>query len=376
MPVSVIIGGELAGGCGSRLRTSSRPDSVADGLLESCRAMARPSAARLVFTPILLSSLLAAAVPGQEPAPSPWCADFDVAVARARKENKDLLVNFTGSDWCGWCMKLDAEVFRKPAFLDAVRDRYVLVALDYPRQQPAIDKVPDPKRNAEVAGLYGVTGYPTVLLINPEGDVIATTGYVEGGAENYVAQLDSLAKEGHANLAPLREMQLRFEKAKQKERVEIVREAVAQLTQMSRDNFGVRGVAGIAKHALKLDKANKQGLAHAAIRAIVMAGVADAEVLDAARGDKKNKQGLYELLAADAVMKTTTEAQIAATVELVEQVAALGIRDRQIAAFVCTNAAIWCDEQLKDQERARAFARQALDAGTEQRARMQKIVGG
>jgi hypothetical protein len=54
----------------------------------------------------------------------------------------------------------------------------------------------------------------------------------------------------------------------------------------------------------------------------------------------------------------------------------MGIRYRQIAACVYTNAAIWCDEQLQDQERARVFARQALDAGTEQRARMQKIAVG
>ena len=59
-----------------------------------------------------------------------WIADFDEAVKLAKAEKKDLFVDFTGSDWCGWCKKLDAEVFSKEEFLTAAKKSFVLVALD------------------------------------------------------------------------------------------------------------------------------------------------------------------------------------------------------------------------------------------------------
>ena len=67
-----------------------------------------------------------------------WVADFDVAVKQAREQGKHLLVDFTGSDWCGWCIKLHDEVFAKEAFLKAAQEKYVLVALDFPRDQAIV----------------------------------------------------------------------------------------------------------------------------------------------------------------------------------------------------------------------------------------------
>ena len=300
----------------------------------------------------------------QEPTASPWCADFDVAMKRAQKEGKNLLVDFTGSDWCGWCMKLDEEVFQKKEFLDAVKDKFVLVALDYPRKEPAKSKVPNPERNAEVASMYGVGGYPTVLLLTPEGDMFGQTGYEEGGPVNYVNNLLRLEHEGEENLQAMRSLQRTFKKAKSKKhRIEVVRSAVNQLAQMTRQHYGVRGVARIAANALKLDKRNKQKLKNAAIRAIIMAGVAEADVLAEARKDKKNKQGLYELLAADAVLKALGEDKIRAAFEVAEAIDKMGFKDKTLQAFVMTNVAIWADEVIKDPAKAKAFAKKALAAG-------------
>lgn len=331
--------------------------------------------------PIFVASALAAAIQlaspanAQEPTASPWCADFDVAMKRAQKEGKNLLVDFTGSDWCGWCMKLDEEVFQKKEFLDAVKDKFVLVALDYPRKEPAKSKVPNPERNAEVASMYGVGGYPTVLLLTPEGDMFGQTGYEEGGPVNYVNNLLRLEHEGEENLQPLRSLQRTFKKAKSKKhRIEVVRSAVNQLAQMTRQHYGVRGIARIAANALTLDKRNKQKLKNPAIRAIIMAGVADAAVLAEAKKDKKNKQGLYELLAADAVLKALGEEQIRAAIEVVEAIDKMGFKDKYLQAFVMTNVAFWADEVIKDNEKARSFAKKAISAGA-QHARLQKILG-
>jgi protein disulfide-isomerase len=94
-----------------------------------------------------------------------WFYEFDAAAAAAAESGKDLLVDFTGSDWCGWCHKLNDEVFDHQVFLDGVADQYVLVKLDFPRSDEAKAKVPNPDRNAELRDAHGVRGYPTILLM-------------------------------------------------------------------------------------------------------------------------------------------------------------------------------------------------------------------
>src|SRR6185295_16165266 len=110
-----------------------------------------------------------------------FIADFDKAAALAKKEHKDLLVDFTGSDWCGWCIKLHKEVFDFDSFLDGAEESFVLVALDYPNGDEAKAKVPNPARNDELRKKYAIAGYPTVLLMTPDGEVFAKTGYAPGG---------------------------------------------------------------------------------------------------------------------------------------------------------------------------------------------------
>ncbi len=68
-----------------------------------------------------------------------WMTDFDAAKARAAAEGKPLLVDFTGSDWCSWCIRLKKEVFDKPAFAEYARDKFVLVEVDVP-DNPKFDR--------------------------------------------------------------------------------------------------------------------------------------------------------------------------------------------------------------------------------------------
>src|SRR5262249_16992346 len=92
-----------------------------------------------------------AAKPDAKPAPEGgFRADFDEAVNVAKEEHKDLLVDFTGSDWCIWCKKLHSEVFDFDSFLDGADEKFVLVALDYPHSDEAKKLVPNAKRNDEL----------------------------------------------------------------------------------------------------------------------------------------------------------------------------------------------------------------------------------
>ncbi len=121
-----------------------------------------------------------------------WTSDFEAAKTTAVAEEKSLLINFTGSDWCGWCIRLDQEVFKHKAFKEGVKDQFVLVALDFPNDQ---SKVPEAtaKQNRELQEKYGVTGFPTIVLADAEGRPFAQTGYKEGGPEKYLEHLQQLA---------------------------------------------------------------------------------------------------------------------------------------------------------------------------------------
>lgn len=119
-----------------------------------------------------------------------WMTDFEAAKAKAKAENKPLLLDFTGSDWCGWCIKLDKEVFSKDAFKEYASAELVLVELDFPRgkEQPAELKA----QNEKLAKQYGVRGFPTIVVLSPEGELIEKTGYQRGGPEAYVEHIKGI----------------------------------------------------------------------------------------------------------------------------------------------------------------------------------------
>ena len=119
--------------------------------------------------------------------------DFEAAKAKAVKEGKPIFINFTGTDWCGWCIKLEKEVFTKKAFQDYAKENLVLVEVDFPKkkEQTAELKAQNKKLDKE----YGVEGYPTLYLLDATGKKLTEDiGYREGGPEAYVEHLKSLLK--------------------------------------------------------------------------------------------------------------------------------------------------------------------------------------
>jgi thioredoxin-related protein len=119
-----------------------------------------------------------------------WTEDFDEALTQAKDSGKYVLVDFSGSDWCGWCKKLDKEVFGKKEFKDYAEQNLVCVLIDFPRQKPQSSK--QRETNQALVEKYAVQGFPTILLFSPQGDVAATTGYEPGGAEAYIKHLQGL----------------------------------------------------------------------------------------------------------------------------------------------------------------------------------------
>lgn len=121
---------------------------------------------------------------------SGWLESFPEATARATREGKPILVQFTGSDWCHWCRVLDAEVFNTPHFKNWAQERVVLLLLDFPRRKklpPALQA-----QNRALVQHYGVQGYPTVLFLTPDGTKIGESGYRKGGPRNWIAEAESI----------------------------------------------------------------------------------------------------------------------------------------------------------------------------------------
>lgn len=122
-----------------------------------------------------------------------WLTDFEKAKELSASTGNPILANFSGSDWCHWCIKLEEEVFSKEEFLEYAADDLVLFVADFPqrREQPEELKA----QNSRLAAEYGIQGIPTVLLISADGKEIERTGYQPGGPEKYIDHIKTLLSE-------------------------------------------------------------------------------------------------------------------------------------------------------------------------------------
>jgi thioredoxin-related protein len=126
-------------------------------------------------------------------AESDWLHDYPKAQEEAKTNHKLLFLNFTGSDWCGWCIKFDKEVLSQPQFKNYAHDNLVLLELDFPRRKS--QAVEEKKQNVQLAQQYEVLGFPTIVVLNGNGQKVwQFDGYFPGGPEAFIEQLQKLPK--------------------------------------------------------------------------------------------------------------------------------------------------------------------------------------
>jgi thioredoxin-related protein len=138
--------------------------------------------------PLLLTVALAVAAHAGEA----WNTDFQAAQAAAKKDGKPILIDFTGSDWCGWCIKMKKESLDKTAFKDFAQKELVLVEADFPNSKPQTAEVK--AQNEALKKKYKVNGFPTFVLINADGKELGRQeGYLEGGPDAFTSAIKGWA---------------------------------------------------------------------------------------------------------------------------------------------------------------------------------------
>jgi len=181
---------------------------------------------------------------------SHWSSDPDAAIKTAAKDKKDLLILFTGSDWCPPCKKLEQEVFTDDDFYAESESHFVYIKFDFLKNSPLRDEVK--LKNEEWAKKFGVDSFPTVVLVDPNLKPYAFAGYEEGGAENF---LGMLAESRQVRITRDEKMAAAG-KAKGDERAKLLDEAISGMPREISDVY----YEDVIKEIIELDEDDELGL--------------------------------------------------------------------------------------------------------------------
>lgn len=144
------------------------------------------------FTKLGLAAFVLALATGAFAGDLKWHTSLDTAMAESKKTGKPILADFTGSDWCSWCIKLHKEVFAKPEFGAWAKSNVVLLELDFPMKKKQDQAVK--KANEALAEKYKIEGFPTVLVLSASGKEIGRLGYEAGGPSVWIKKAETVVK--------------------------------------------------------------------------------------------------------------------------------------------------------------------------------------
>ena len=115
-----------------------------------------------------------------------WTTNYAEAVKTAQSTGKNILLFFTGSDWCGWCKKMQDEIFTSPDF-KAAEDKFVFVEIDFPMKTRLPEELA--RQNNTLKQKYAISGFPTVVILDTSENKVLETGYQPGGGKAYLNYL-------------------------------------------------------------------------------------------------------------------------------------------------------------------------------------------
>ena len=142
-----------------------------------------------------IAAVLAATALAATSTPQGFTDNLDEALKSAKANKRYVVAVFSGSDWCGWCKKLEKEILSTETFRKGAVGRYELVCIDNPRNKDLLSEH-GKKNNSELTSKYDIHGFPTVLILDADGKKVAEMGYDAGGPEKYLAKIEEEIKYG------------------------------------------------------------------------------------------------------------------------------------------------------------------------------------
>lgn len=222
-----------------------------------------------------------------------WMTNMKEAQAIAAKENKDLMINFTGSDWCVWCKKLKKEVFEVDGF-EKAGENFVWVEMDFPNDKSRISKEIQ-AQNEKWGDKFGIQGFPTVVLTDAEGRPYGSLGYVEGGPKPFLSELNKVQKARETR-------DEEFAKAKKAEGVEKAKHLASALEAIPSE-YHLPTYRSEIDQIIALDNKNEAGLKEQFAKA-----VQEAEAKKRLEQLQKEIQVAFEKDGTDAALKIVQKA--------------------------------------------------------------------
>ena len=142
-----------------------------------------------------IAAVFAATVLAATSTPQGFTDNLDEALKSAKANKRYVVAVFSGSDWCGWCKKLEKEILSTETFRKGAVGRYELVYIDNPRNQDLLSEH-GKENNRKLTSKYDVHGFPTVLILDANGEKVAEMGYDAGGPEKYLEKIEEEIKYG------------------------------------------------------------------------------------------------------------------------------------------------------------------------------------
>jgi protein disulfide-isomerase len=195
--------GRIEAGGGQILQYSDQRIKLKDGHVVSVETPAGRAAAHAPSASVPPTPVPAAAVPAPVDSPAAratakpavvpraiWTTDYAAALVQAKEQNRRVFLFFTGSDWCGWCMRLKKEILSTPEFVQYAQEKLILVEIDFPQNVRQSNELKT--QNAALARRYRIEGYPSVVVLNGAGKPVGQLGYQEGGPTPFVQALSRM----------------------------------------------------------------------------------------------------------------------------------------------------------------------------------------
>ena len=244
-------------------------------------------------------------------------------------------------------------------FAEAAKKDFVLVSLDFPQGAELKAKIPNPKRNDELKKKYGIRGYPTVLVMTPDGEVFGKTGYARGGPEPYLENLRKISSAGKADLKDVKKLTKALDGTKGNKRNRALDAIIAKLNSMDPESPFIATLADVVSEVYPNAKGKRR---EACVEALVNVGRVDSDILAAAKEiDFDGSKGLW----AKAVNSLAEGVNSDETFEIAyNAITELFTKSKDVAknpgASLCQKMSIWSFRMKDDEAAAVMWAERGL----------------